>query len=71
MATAGLKATSRDFEEDADLLRTLQMAFRGAAACGSYLAADRIDAQFVCKEICGGIANPTQHAWRAPKRLCM
>ena len=70
MATPGVKATFRELEEEADLLRTLHTAFRGAAARGNYLAADRIDAQFACKEICRYMANPTQHAWRTLKRLC-
>ena len=59
MATPGVKATFRELEEDADFPRTLHTAFCGAAARGNYLAADRIDAQFACKEICRYMANPT------------
>ena len=70
MATPGVKATFRELEEDADLHRALHTAFLGAAARGNYLAADRIDAQFACKAICRYMANPTQHTWRAFKRLC-
>ena len=70
MATPWVNATFRGFEEDADLHQTLHMAFRGVVARGDYLAADWIDAEFACKEICRYIANATQHAWRAFKRLC-
>ena len=65
-----VKATFKELEEDVDLPRTLHTAFRGAAARGNYLAADRIDAQFQCKEICRYMANPTAHAWRAVKHMC-
>ena len=70
MATTRVKATFRELEEDADLLRTLHLAFRGAASRGNYLAADRIDAQFACKQICRYMANPRQHAWKTSIRLC-
>ncbi len=70
VATPGVKATFRELEEDAGLRKELHTAFRGAAARGNYLVADRIDGQFACKEICRYMANPTAHAWRALKRLC-
>ena len=62
MVTPGVKVTFHELEEDADLLRSLHTAFRGAAARGNYLAADRIDAQVACTEICKYIANPARHA---------
>ena len=70
VATPGVKPTFLELEEDVELLKALHTAFRGASARGNYLAADRIDAQFPCKEICRYMANPTEHAWRALKRLC-
>ncbi len=51
MATPGVKATFTELENDEELPRRLHTAFRGAAARSNYLAADRIDAQFSCKEI--------------------
>ena len=69
-ATPGVKATFRELEEDADLPLSLHTAFRGAAAPANYFAADRIDAQFACKEICRYMAKPTAHARTALKRFC-
>ena len=48
-ATPGLKASFRELEEDSDLPAQTYTAFRGAAARGNYLSADRIDAQFARK----------------------
>ena len=69
-ATPGVRATFKELEEDANPPLSLHTAFRGAAARANYLAADRIDAQFACKEICRSMAKPTAHAWKALKRLC-
>ena len=70
VATPGVKATFKELEEDTALPKDLHTAFRSAAARGNYLAADRIDGQFACKEICRSMASPTQHAWKALKRFC-
>ena len=70
VATPSVKATFKELEEDEDLSKPLHTAFRSAAARGNYLAADRIDAQFACKEICRSMAHPTAHAWKSLKRLC-
>ncbi len=70
MATPGVKATFKKLEEDADLPEHLTTAFRGSAARGNYLAADRLDVQFACKEVCRWMARPTAHAWEALKRVC-
>ena len=70
IATPSVKATFQELEEDADLLRTLHTAFRGAAARGNYMAANWVDAQFACKAICKYMENTSPHAWRALKRLC-
>ena len=70
VATPSVKATFKQMDEDEDLSKSLHTAFRSAAARGNYLAADRIDAQFACKEICRSMAQPTEHAWKSLKRLC-
>ena len=71
VATPGIKATFKELEEDsAELPSHLTTAFRGAAARGNYLAADRLDSQFACKEICRWMSRPSKHAWKAFKRLC-
>ncbi len=70
VATPGVKPTFRDLEEDQELEPRLHTAFRGAAARGNYLAADRIDAQYACKEVCRWMSRPTAYSWQALKRLC-
>ncbi len=70
VATPGVKATIKKLEEDTDLPEHLTTAFRGSAARGNYLAADRLDVQFACKEVCRWMARPTAHAWEALKRVC-
>ena len=70
VVTPGVKPTFRELEDDAELPAHLVTAFRGSAARANYLAADRIDLQFACKEVCRWMARPTTHAWRALKRIC-
>ncbi len=70
VATPGVKPTFKELSEDTPLPQHLHTAFRGAAARSNYLAADRIDGQYACKEVCRWMANPTAHAWRALKRVC-
>ncbi len=70
VATPGVKPTFKQLEEDTPLPKHLHTAFRGAAARGNYLAADRIDGQFAFKEVCRWMANPNTHAWQALKRIC-
>ena len=48
-ATPGVKPTFTELEEDIQLSRQLNTAFRSAAARGIYLSADRIGLQFACK----------------------
>ncbi len=62
MSTPSVRATREDLVEDTELPQHLHTAFRGAAARGNYLAADRLDAQFACKEICRLMAKPTIQA---------
>ncbi len=70
MATPSVKPTFTELEASEDLPNKLHTAFRGAAARGNYLATDRIDAQFACKEICRWMSRPGAQSWKALKRLC-
>ena len=70
MVTPSVKLTFKELEEDLELEKSLHTAFRGAAARANYLAADRIDCQYSCKEICRSMAKPTAQSWKALKRLC-
>ena len=56
--------------EDVGLQGHLGTTFRGAAARGNYLSADRFDLQLSCKEVCRAVAKPTKHAWASLKRIC-
>jgi hypothetical protein len=69
-ATPGVRASFEEVESDAELPKEQHSAFRGAAARGNYLAADRLDCQFACKEICRAMATPTRHGWGALRRMC-
>jgi hypothetical protein len=70
VATPGVKPTFTELEDDTPLPAHLTTAFRGSSARANYLSADRIDVQFACKEVCGWMANPSEHAWKALKRIC-
>ena len=70
VATPGVKAVFKELEEDAALPQDLHTPFRGAAARGNYLAADRIDGMFACKEVCRSMSQPTTQAWKSLKRFC-
>ena len=50
--TPGVKVGFTELETDAELPPHLTTAFRGSAARGNYLSADRVDAQFACTEVC-------------------
>jgi len=69
-ATPGARASFEAMEKDDILAEHLHTPFRGAAARGNYLAADRLDCQFSCKEISRHMAKPSRLAWDALKRLC-
>ena len=69
MASPGVKVGSAELEADDELAPHLTTAFRGSAARGNYLAADRVDAQFACKEVCRWMSKPTAQAWTALKRV--
>ena len=69
MATPGVKTSFQEFEADQPLEEKLHIPFRGSAARGNYLSADRIDIQFAAKEICRSMATPTTLSWKALKRV--
>ena len=69
-ATPGVRASFEEVEKDVELPKDQHSAFRGAAARGNYLAADRLDCQFACKEVCRGMSTPTQRSWGALRRMC-
>ena len=70
MATPGTKQTSAEIEVDEKLREDLQTTYRAGAARANYLASDRPDAQFACKEVCRWMSTPTTGSWQALKRLC-
>ena len=69
VAIPGVKSSSHELEEDKPLEPRLHTAFRGPAARANYLAADRLDAQFACKEVCRWMSTPTETALLALKRI--
>ena len=44
--------------------------YRSVVARGNYLAQDRPDIRFSVKELCRGMARPTQRDWRKLRKLC-
>ncbi len=69
VGSPGVKITSDMSSKDEPLEEGKHTAFRSVAARGNYLAADRPDIQFGCKEICRWMAQPSQGGVRAVKRL--
>ena len=69
-ATPGVRLSFAETEQDTPLRQELHSAFRGSAARGNYLAADRIDIQFAAKEVCRWMAKPSDQSWAALKRVC-
>ena len=70
VCTPGLRATAAQVLQDEPLAEKFHTAFRAAAARANYLAQDRPDCQFTCKEICRWMARPTTGSYEAIKRLC-
>ena len=70
VATPGVRPTAQEILADKVLDSRLSTPFRGAAARGKYLAADRAESQFAHKEICRSMATPTTQCWVALKRTC-
>ena len=59
-----------ELEADEDFSSYLTTAFRGSAARGNYLSADRVDAQVACKGVCRWMSKPSAQAWKSLKRVC-
>ena len=68
-ATPGLKPLLEQLEKDVAIPASGQTGFRGLAARGNYLAADRVDLQFSAKEICRFMSAPMETSMMALKRL--
>ena len=69
VATPGVKFSYQDHVTDVPLEGKLHTPFRGSAARGNYLSADRVDVQYAAKEICRSMSAPTSLSWKALKRL--
>ena len=67
--TPGVKPLPEAINKEKALGEDQHTRYRGIAARANYLAADRPDAQFCCKEACRFMAKPTDVSWQALKRL--
>ena len=56
-------------ENDPELSAADTTRFRALAARANYLSADRPDLMYAVKELCRGMAKPTQWYWRKLKHL--
>ena len=70
VCSPGIRASAAQVLEDEALPDKYHTAFRAAAARANYMAQDRPDCQFACKEICRWMAKPTNGSFEALKRLC-
>ena len=68
-ATPGHKTTTEQMAEEVPLEQGKHKIFRGVAARGNYLSADRPDIQYAAKEICRWMAKPSSGGVHALKRL--
>lgn len=67
--TPGVKTSQQQLATKKESPNDEHTAFRGMAARPNYLAADRPDVQFACKEVCRHMAKPTNLAQEALKRV--
>ena len=68
-AVPGVK--DKPLEGDEVVLETKDAkVFRSVVARANYLAQDRPDIRFACKELCREMSAPSVGAWRALKKLC-
>ena len=67
--TPGVKVTAPQLQAEQQLPVGQHALFRALAARANYLAADRPDIMYAAKEICRLMANPTDVAMTALKRL--
>ena len=71
VTSPGVKAAKVDEndEEPVPLEPQAAKVFRGLAARANYLAQDRPDIAYACKEICRSMSTPVEGSWAALKRL--
>jgi hypothetical protein len=69
VCTPGARNSAAQVLDDKPLPERFHTAFRAAAARANYLAQDRPDCQFACKEICRWMSKPTTGSFEAIKRL--
>ena len=69
MSTPGVSVSYQEHTADVPLQPSLHTSFRGSAAWANYLSADRIDAQYPCKEVCRSMAGPITQSLKALKRI--
>ena len=69
VGTPGVKPSVDELMNDQALPEDKHGPFRAVAARGNFLAADRPELQFSCKEICRWMSSPTEHSLKALKRL--
>ena len=58
-----------ELEQEQPLREDLKTTYRSSAARCNYVAADRPDAQFACKEVCRWMSSPNTTSWQGLKRL--
>ena len=69
VTTPGVKPLAHQLEAEKPLPEKEFTRFRGQAARSNYLGPDRLDITFGAKEVCRGMANPTDLHQAALKRL--
>ena len=57
-------------EDEEELTASEARVFRSVVARANYLAQDRPDVRYSCKELCRAMSRPCVGAWRALKKLC-
>ena len=70
LASVPVIATAVEIEDDSPLLNAEEAKlYRGVTARCNYLAQDRVDIQYACKECSRRMAKPRQGDWAALKRI--
>ena len=65
----GTKTSFQEHEADMPLAPAMTTPFRGSAARGNYVSADRCDIQFGDKKVCRLMSTPTVLSWKALKMI--
>ena len=69
VSTPGIEDNEEQQEDEQELSQWEVREYRGVAARGNYLGADRPDVQFAVKEACRDMSAPTQRSLRIMKRV--